>query len=126
MDGAENCVPSHVNHLNCRDDCLIIYFSRIKKNQYVVGQIIPWYMQYNPDNPVVFPVNSLAVYIFLYTHKLMGDRKLFPCSAQYNRYTKMISDITKEHKCDLSSYEKVENLGLHSVKNVSEFFCYLG
>ena len=29
-------------------------------------------------NPAIFPVNSLEVYLFLDTHNLMGDKKLFP------------------------------------------------
>ena len=55
----------------------------------------PWHVKSNPKKPVIFPVNSLAVYIFLYPQHFMGDKKLFPSSYQYNRCTKVIIDIIK-------------------------------
>ena len=84
----------------------------------------PWNVNYNPNKPMIVPVNKLATYIFKYNQQFMGQRKLFPGLDQYNRYAKVISDIIKYHKYNLYYYGKVENLGLHSVKKaVATFVC---
>ena len=72
MDSADNCVLSHVNHLEWRDDCLIIYVSLIKTNKKGVGQITPWHVHYNSNSSEIFPVNSLVMYLFNIYRSLWG------------------------------------------------------
>ena len=72
MDRLNNSVPSRVKLLDWRDDFLIIYFSQSKTNQEGVDQRIPWYVHSAPNNPVIYPVNSLAMYIILDLQHLMG------------------------------------------------------
>ena len=72
MDRLNNSVPSYVKLLDWRDDFLIIYFSQSKTNQEGVDQSTPWYVHSAPNNPVIYPVNSLAMYIILDLQHLMG------------------------------------------------------
>ena len=72
MDSADNCVLSHVNHLEWRDDCLTVYVSLIKTNKKGVGQITPWHVHYNSNYSEIFPVNSLVMYLFNIYRSLWG------------------------------------------------------
>ena len=65
MDRVKNCVCYHVKHLYWRDDFYHL-FSHIKKNQERVDWSTPWHVKSNQNNPVMFPVNVLSIYI-LYT-----------------------------------------------------------
>ena len=45
-------------------------------------------------------------YIFLYTYHIL-ENNIFPGLDQYNSYTKVITEIIKEHEYDLNFYVKV-------------------
>ena len=63
MARRNNCVHSCVKRLDWSDDFLIIYCSQSKKNQEGVDQSTPWGVHFAPNNQVISPVNSLAMYI---------------------------------------------------------------
>ena len=56
----------------------------------------------------------------------MGYGKLFPGSSHYNRYTNVISELIKDNADCLASYDRVENLVLHSVQKWVEMFLWSG
>ena len=72
----ENCVFSHVNHIYCRDNVLITYFSQANKNKEGMDLSTPWNMQSNKNKPVIYLVNALEMHL-LDTQHLMGD-SIFP------------------------------------------------
>ena len=67
----ENCVCSHVNHINWRDYSLII-FPQININKKGFDQSKPWHVHSNPHNSENCLVNKLDVYLLLDPQKLMG------------------------------------------------------
>jgi hypothetical protein len=56
-----------MNHIEWRDDCLVIFFSKTKANQEGVDMNIPWHVHSNPSCPNHFcPVHALSIYLFIY------------------------------------------------------------
>ena len=51
----------------------------------------------------------------------MEDRKLFPCSAYYNVYAKLISDVIKIMNINLPPVAKLKNRGAISAKGGGNF-----
>ena len=64
IDRGNTCVCSHVNHIDWGDNSLKFYFSQIKTNKEGVDWITPWHVHFNPNNPVIFPVNVLENNLF--------------------------------------------------------------
>ena len=62
--------------------------------------------------------------IFKKTPAAYGGSKLFPDLSHYNRHMKVLVDIIKYLKEDISSYDMVEKLGSHLVKKgAATFVC---
>ena len=76
-------------------------------------------MHSNPNNPVVLLVNALKCISLSIPRSLWGVGFSLGWS-QYDSNTKVISDIIKYHEYYLDSYDKVENLSLHSVQKGSD------
>ena len=63
MDWSDNCFHLHVNHLDWRDGCIIIYFYHSKGYHEGVNRNDPWYIYLNPLYSENFPALALAKYV---------------------------------------------------------------
>ena len=77
MAWADNCVYSHVNHLEWSDDCIIVYFSRSKGDQEGVSCNNPWHIYLNPFCPEISSVLALTKYVLVYPTLLKVDCPFF-------------------------------------------------
>ena len=62
---SNNCVNTHVQHIQWRSDCLIFCFWDLKGNQTEHRANDPWHVYSNPKNTTTFPVLAMAKYLFL-------------------------------------------------------------
>ena len=109
--------------LSCERMFFDNFFPHRNKNQEGVDWITPWYVNSNPNKPVISPINALKMYLCLFTQNFIWDRKKTHGSNQYNRYTKLIWYIIKYNEVTFASYGNDKNLGLHSVwKKGGDFF----
>ena len=44
MARADSCIVLHVNHIEWRDDCLIMFFAHSKTDQQGVNHMEPWHI----------------------------------------------------------------------------------
>ena len=58
-----NGVSSYVNHIDWRDDSLIIYFSKKNRDQEVLDMTTPWNVKSNPKNQEFPQENVLEIYL---------------------------------------------------------------
>ena len=72
-----NCIHSHVKHLDCIDDFDHI-FSHIKTDKKLLVLSAHWTVHYKPINQVIGAVNTLEKNLLKFQH-IMGIRKLFRC-----------------------------------------------
>ena len=90
---ANTFVHSHAKNVDWR--CFLdSIFLHSKINQKEADQSTLWNVHSNPNNPEIFLVNALAVYILRIPRVLLGMGN-FTVSAQYTRYRKVISEIIK-------------------------------
>ena len=76
-----------------------------------MGWRTSFYVHSNPKNRVISPVNALWMYLLKISWSSWWV-VIFPGTFHYNRYTKVINDMIKEHEYDLSSYGKAEKVFL--------------
>ena len=88
MARSDNVTNCHLNHIEWRNDSLIVFFAHSKGDQEGVNRLQPWHIYANPGHPSICPVLALAKYLFSNPSILIGDRKLFPGGNQYSRFMK--------------------------------------
>ena len=54
----------HLNHIEWRNDSLVIFFAHSKGDQEGVNQREPWHIYANPGQPSICTVLALAKYLF--------------------------------------------------------------
>ena len=123
---AESCARTHMNHIEWRDDCLILFLPITKTNQEGVDRSIPWHIFANPKAPEICCIHALAIYLFTNPQLLMGDARLFPGTRQYNRYIEIISKTIANNRQELEQFGNISNLGSHSIRKGAASYCASG
>ena len=126
MARADNMVRSHINHIEWRDDSLVIFFSKSKTNQDGLDKNVPWHIHSNPNEPAICPVHALGIYLFTNPHLLSAESKLFPGELQYKHYSTILMNRIEEWSDDLSAFGNCSNLGSHSIRKGSASFAASG
>jgi len=117
MARSDSVTSCHVNHIEWRNDSLVIFFAHSKGDQEGVNRLQPWHIYANPAQPFICPVLALAKYLFANPSILSSEDKLFPGGSQYSRFMKCfrrviihLKDEIKKLGCD------IKNLGSHSAR----------
>ena len=118
----------HLNHIEWRNDSLVIFFAHSKGDQEGVNRREPWHIYDNPGQPSICPISALAKYLFSHPSILTGDRKLFPGRHQYSRFMKSFHRALNHLKDDIKSISVgVALLGSHSArKGATTLAAYVG
>ena len=104
----------NVAHIEWRQDCLLFFFGKSKRNQTGEDSERPFHVYSNPENPEICPVLALATYLLAYPDVLKGGR-LFPGKSQYSRFMKIFHATIDEHVDEFKKLGiKPHDLGSHS------------
>ena len=87
----------HINHVQCSDGCLLLYFGKLKTNQHGKKCKKPWHVYSNPENMHLCPVLALEKYLLSHPDLLKGKWNLFPGSNQYMWFTHIFHKVIKYH-----------------------------
>ena len=93
MAWADNCVRSHVNHIEWCDGGIMIYFTNSKVYQEGVKFNKPWNIYLDPLCPEICPVLDLDNDVLVYPTFLKGGFFLFPGYLQYNRFMRIFCNF---------------------------------
>ena len=117
MKRAENCVACKINHITFRNDSLVFEFAKSKGHQKGEKHVGPWHVYVNPFKPWIFPVLSMARYVFSFSDVLTGDMPLFEGNNQYARFMYCFEVALESLKAELTvlGYNKGD-LGSHSCR----------
>lgn len=127
MARADNCVRSHMNHLEWRDDALIIYFTHTKGDQEGLLRTEPWHIYSNPLCPPICPILALSKYIFTNPCLLKGDCRIFLGDNQYHRFMKVFRNVLNHHREEFVEIGvNVDVLGSHSARKGAATLCSSG
>lgn len=115
MARSDNIKDLNIKQIEWRNDCLVFFFAKGKRNQEGEGCDTPWHVYSNPNDPYLCPVLSLSKYIFSNPDIITSGGRLFPGDEQYSRFIKIFRDIIKEN---ITEFKKVGvnigDLGAHS------------
>ena len=117
MKRAENCVNANISHIQVVNDALVFEFAKSKSSQDGEEHLGPWHVYANPLQPHICPKLALARYLFMFSSTFTGRKTLFEGNDQYNRYTKIFSDVVMDNidelrKMGVDSFD----LGTHSAR----------
>lgn len=114
---SDNCFQMHINHIEWRDDCMVVFFAKSKGNQTGERTENPWHVYSNPDNPEVCPVLGLAKYLFSNPEVIKNNGKLFPGEHQYDRFIGIFNRVILDNVITFRSLGVVPgSLGSHSCR----------
>ena len=85
MARASNCTNFRLGHLEWRQDCLVFFFGKSKRDQTGENSDSPWHVYSNPCEPSICPVLALVRYVFSFPDIAASNTALFPGNDQYNR-----------------------------------------
>ena len=87
MARSENCLQMSLTHIQWKNDSLIFFFGKTKRNQEGDGNHHPWHVYSNPFEPAICPVLALGRYILTYPNILLDEKaSIFPGTSQYSRF----------------------------------------
>ena len=113
-DSVTNC---HINHIEWRNDSLIIFFAHTKGDQEGINRLEPWHIYSNPVQPDICPILSLAKYLFSNPSILSSDDRLFPGGNQYSRFMKSFRRALLRQKDEIKKLGgDIQYLGSHSAR----------
>ena len=124
MCRASNCNMIRLEHLEWRNDALVIFFSRQKTDQAGDKSKYPRHVYANPLMPEICPILALGVYWLSFG---IEDGDLFSGRNQYDRFCKGLKQVI-----DINSEEfsllgiSVSNIGAHSCRKGSATYCSSG
>ena len=117
MARSDSVTSCHLNHIEWRNDSLVIFFAHSKGDQEGVNRREPWHIYDNPGQPSICPISALAKYLFSHPSILTGDWKLFPGEHQYSRFMKSFCRALNHLEDDTKSLcVDVALLGSHSAR----------
>jgi len=127
MARADNVTKSHLQHIQWRDDCIVMFFAHSKTDQEGVNMSEPWHIYANPIDPAVCPVLAWAKYVLSHPELMIGNQALFPGGSQYNRFTKLLKKVIDDNANDLIRLgADPAHLGSHIARKGSSTLCTTG
>ena len=125
---ATNTCSIHLHHIEWADDSLCVYFAHMKNDQVGDRKRDPRHIYANPNNPIVCPVLSLAIYLSVFSISGTKNSALFPGSNQYKRFSKYFEMILWKHKDEIIAEFgiDVKNIGINSLRKGSTSFISSG
>lgn len=91
---SNNVEKIDLEHLQWREDCLLVYFRKQKNDQDGSRSMDPRSVYANPTKPEVCTVLALGIYLLVFS-PVGDDRKLFVGDSQSARFSKCLSKILK-------------------------------
>ena len=115
---SDNCLQMSLTHIQWRNDSLIFFFGKSKRNQEGDANHHPWHVYSNPFEPALCPVLALGKYLLAFPHIILDEKNsLFPGTSQYARFSDLLSKLFILEKSNLVSLEVDPNiLGNHSIR----------
>src|SRR6056300_898672 len=106
-----------VAHIEWRQDCLLFFFGKSKRNQTSEDSESPFHVYSNPLQPEICPVLALATYLLAYPDVLKSGAPLFPGSSQYSCFMKIFHKTVDAHAADFKKLGITKgDLGSHSCR----------
>jgi len=106
-----------VAHIEWRQDCLLFFFGKSKRNQTGEDSERPFHVYSNPLQPEICPVLALATYLLAYPDVLKSGGPLFPGSSQYSRFMKIFHKTIDAHAAEFKKLGITKgDLGSHSCR----------
>ena len=102
---ADDSVKSHVNHLQCRDDSIIVLFHKSNTNHDGLENNLPWNIHANPMLPHCCPVHAMGVYLFTNPNIINNNSRILPGEHQYCRYSYLLKKFSGDKKEDIANNE---------------------
>lgn len=126
MCRASNCSMVKLEHLEWRNDALVIFFSRQKTDQTGDRSKYPRHVYANPLMPEICPILSLGVYWLSFgIQQENGD--LFSGRNQYDRFSKGLKRAITINAQELGAQGiTAENIGAHSCRKGCATYCSSG
>jgi len=90
---AANVTKSHVDHIQVRDDCIVMYFAHTKNDQEGINMSKPWHIYANPLEPSICPVTALGLNLFTIPQLPTGQQQQFPGRFQYKSFMKLFHKL---------------------------------
>jgi len=123
MSRVGNAVQICKNHLEWRDDALLIYFAHEKTDQTQSKPGDPRHIYANPYQPAICPVLSLGIFFLAFDITKNDDPQIFSGSDQYCRFHKSLKELFAECMtlgCSVQAY------GTHSIRKGAATFASSG
>ena len=115
MARASNCLLLHLGHIEWRNNCLVFFFGKSKRDQTGENSNNPWHVYSNPYEPCICPVLAMAQYVCSYPDIATGKARLFPGNNQYNRFLKIFHRVVE---ANIEGFQALgvtkQSLGAHS------------
>lgn len=118
MARSENCLLMSLTHVQWRNDSLVFFFGKTKRNQEGDGNHHPWHVYSNTFEPALCPVLTFGKYLLAYPQILLDERgPVFPGASQYSRFSKRLGQILHREHSNLASLGvDPKDYGSHSVR----------
>ena len=94
----ENCVNSHVNHLQWREYSITIFFHKSKMNRYGFDKNLPWYIHAKTMLTECRPIHFTSVYFFNKPHLIKKHPMLSTGDHRYLSYSYLLKKFIKDNK----------------------------
>ena len=123
MCRAGSCSTICFKHLEWREDALCVYFAHMKNDQTGSKKRDPRHVYANPVMPSCCPITALGIYLLCFDINTNG--KLFPGSAQYERFRKILNKVLKAsclHELKSRGFTP-EDIGTHSIRKGATSYC---
>jgi hypothetical protein len=124
MCRTDNTSSILMSHLNWTNDCLVVFYGKMKNDQEGENLREGRHVYSNPENPVVCPILALSIYLITTPH----DNHLFPGHRQASRFSKQMQKVLRKHPDVLSGtgISSIDELGTHSCRKGAATFCLSG
>ena len=123
MSRVGNAVSICKNHMEWRDDALLIYFAHEKTDQTQSRPGDPRHIYANPYQPAICPILSLGVFFLITDITSRADQHIFSGSNQYCRFHKSLKSRFAD---ELSLGCSVAAYGTHSIRKGAATFVSSG
>lgn len=111
-------------HLNWENDCLVVFFGKMKNDQEGETLRDGRHVYANPMNPSVCPILALSIYLMT----IPCGPRLFPGSRQASRFSKQMQRYLKKNPSLFTDTGILspDEIGTHSCRKGSPTFCLSG
>ena len=118
MARSDNCLQMTLTHLQWRNDSLVFFFGKTKRNQTGDANHHPWHVYSNPFEPEICPVLALAKYFMCHPQLLQKPKcQLFPGGNQYSRFSSVLHKVLNKHADEFAALGvDPKSLGTHSIR----------